>query len=445
MSTAMDFTSPAGTQIFADGGGSLLAAIRANMAAQATWFQGSTFTGLIDGTIRLDATGTKLQKSLSGTFSDMPLTNILGFTAAPISSPNFSGTPQIAGSNIATVGTLGLYALLASPTFSGTVAGANLNFSGTGAFGGLLTLTSGLTVSAGATSLQAASATSFSTVGQIKSTLVGSGPSSGLAVITSATGASIGLGDTSQTTDSKYWDIFQSGLTLNMRASNDANNAWTTWASVTRSGYSISNIALTAGTITLNGNGVTISGTSSGAVPLTITSSVSSGYNGGIQMIYNNGVSYWSKLQRVNPTNGSWELVNNALSAVVVTMSDAGAITAASNVAGYGSDERLKKNWQRIEPGNAWRVLKGIGGFSFDWDAEKCAEVGFQPVATREHGYSAQKVRELFPEASAEMLLPGNSDREQPYLTVMREKLSPLQNVALLDLHQRVRLLEART
>jgi hypothetical protein len=117
-------------------------------------------------------------------------------------------------------------------------------------------------------------------------------------------------------------------------------------------------------------------------------------------------------------------------------------LIVGGNVSAYGSDERLKKNWKVID--NHWEIIEGIGGFSFDWDYEACENIGFEPVRTREHGFGAQTVGRYLPEAMAPMAInTANQEQDETYYTVLREKLSPFHNRALIELNARVRKLEA--
>jgi hypothetical protein len=121
-----DSSHPATTDTYAgSGAGTVLGSVQSNQAVQARGFDpinGDTINTLVDQMIRVNSTTGRLEKySVAGaSWAALPLAAALGFTAAPIASPNFSGTPQIAGANIATTSIVSGYAPLASPALTGT-------------------------------------------------------------------------------------------------------------------------------------------------------------------------------------------------------------------------------------------------------------------------------------------------------------------------------------
>jgi hypothetical protein len=95
-----------------------------------------------------------------------------------------------------------------------------------------------------------------------------------------------------------------------------------------------------------------------------------------------------------------------------------GSITATGNITAYSSDARLKTNVHVIE--DAVAKVKTLGGYSYDWKQDVCAEVGFTPAGEHEHGLLAQEVELVMPDAVAPA--PFNGD----YKTVRYERLVAL-------------------
>ena len=60
-----------------------------------------------------------------------------------------------------------------------------------------------------------------------------------------------------------------------------------------------------------------------------------------------------------------------------------------------------------------------LTGRTYDWDIEKCTEIGFIPNNVHEHGLIAQEVQSIVPDAVIESAIPG-------YLTVKYDRLVPL-------------------
>ena len=122
-----------------------------------------------------------------------------------------------------------------------------------------------------------------------------------------------------------------------------------------------------------------------------------------------------------------------------VTITDGGAITAFGDITSNASDKRLKKDICIIE--NPLDKLKKLSGFTFNWNKEKCEEVGFKPKYERkEVGVFAQDIEEVLPEAVRPAPFDsdkdGNSKSGDKYLTVQYEKLVALlieSNKALLE------------
>lgn len=92
-------------------------------------------------------------------------------------------------------------------------------------------------------------------------------------------------------------------------------------------------------------------------------------------------------------------------------------IKSTGDVVAYASDGRLKKNINTIK--NASSTILSLTGRTYDWDIEKCSEVGFTPNNVHEHGLIAQEVQSIVPDAVIESAIPG-------YLTVKYDRLVPL-------------------
>lgn len=90
----------------------------------------------------------------------------------------------------------------------------------------------------------AATGTSLSTTGIIKSQVGGGGTAAGLQVVASS--PALLLQNTGATADNKIWDFATSGSTLLFRAINDAQNAFGNYMTVTRSGAAISSVLVGA-------------------------------------------------------------------------------------------------------------------------------------------------------------------------------------------------------
>lgn len=114
----------------------------------------------------------------------------------------------------------------------------------------------------------------------------------------------------------------------------------------------------------------------------------------------------------------------------VANSGTAGTILASSNITAYSSDERLKTNFTPIS--NAIQKLMQIGGYEFDWIADKCAELDFNYANLHEHGLKAQQVQKIIPDAvhrapfDFDRDAPNNSRTGECYLTVDYARLVPL-------------------
>ena len=69
---------------------------------------------------------------------------------------------------------------------------------------------------------------------------------------------------------------------------------------------------------------------------------------------------------------------------------------SSGNITAYASDRRLKTNIVPIK--NALQKVLSIGGYTFDWDIDKCEQHGFTPTQVHEHGVIAQEIEEIMPD-----------------------------------------------
>ena len=110
-----------------------------------------------------------------------------------------------------------------------------------------------------------------------------------------------------------------------------------------------------------------------------------------------------------------------------------GFITATGNITAYSSDARLKKNVQKIT--NAVEKVVSLGGYSYDWDLQKCDMVGFFPENNHEHGLIAQEVELVMPDAVA----PAPFDNE--YKTVRYDRIVSLLTAAIAEQQAQIEIL----
>jgi hypothetical protein len=127
-----------------------------------------------------------------------------------------------------------------------------------------------------------------------------------------------------------------------------------------------------------------------------------------------------------------------------------GALSARNNITAYASDERLKQNFKTIE--NPLEKLDQISGYVFDWDVELCRSLGFAPTQKHEHGFKAQEIQKIVPDAVT--LAPFDVDRDEngndfsrsgkDYLTVRYDRLVPLLLESIKELKKEIELLKAK-
>lgn len=148
--------------------------------------------------------------------------------------------------------------------------------SGTSTFGGLVTAQNGLTVSSGATSLQAATVANGLTVSSGGATVAGDSTFSGQ-LIDTATGAAPTTSSSSfwvrggsalyylinsaGGVDDKVWDfVADASNHLFFRVDSDNNATALPWLTVTRSGATVSSVNFPNGTVEIGGNPVSLYG-----------------------------------------------------------------------------------------------------------------------------------------------------------------------------------------
>ena len=104
------------------------------------------------------------------------------------------------------------------------------------------------------------------------------------------------------------------------------------------------------------------------------------------------------------------------------------------------SDERLKLNFSPIS--SALEKIKQVNGYEFDWDEEKCISLGFKPAQKHEHGFKAQEIQKIVPDAVTLAPFDSHTDEEtkleisksgKNYLTVKYERVVPLLLQAIKD------------
>jgi hypothetical protein len=130
------------------------------------------------------------------------------------------------------------------------------------------------------------------------------------------------------------------------------------------------------GTLTLNepGNGYK-----------TLTINAPNGTDGANIFLAGNGATTPNKI--LQATNGQFNIVNNAVNAAILQLTDSGNLTVAGNVTAY-SDERLKKDWQPLQDDFIERLAALKRGIFTRIDSGE-----------RQVGVGAQSLRAFMPEA----------------------------------------------
>jgi hypothetical protein len=438
-----DATHPSTTDTYAGtGAGTVLGSVQQNTAAQARMFDpamGDTLATFVDGMIRVNSANGRLEKySVSGSaWNALPLAQALGFTAAPLNGPAFTGAPSAptaaAGTNSTQLATTSFvatsFAPLASPVFTGTVAGAAYNFSGNGTVGGNLAVTGTTALTGNATAAGTLGVTGLVTGGRFQTASTGSAYGSGFQVYASGGGA-FGLYDTTQGTDAKSYDIFCSGSSLFIRAVNDAASSATNALQFIRSGITITTAIFNA--TVMQTNGQVVASAPGSTIPFKAVTAAGSANPTMMYFQYQGTTSGFLQ----SSSTAAFNFLNAATTASV-SIDQSANMVATGNISGYGSDERLKRNKTRIT--QPMKLIRELCGFEFDWDMEKCRALGFQPKQLHEHGFMAQTVQRVLPEAVTRM---GGLAGEQDYLTVIYSKVVPHHNAALMELDDRVARLE---
>jgi hypothetical protein len=79
---------------------------------------------------------------------------------------------------------------------------------------------------------------------------------------------------------------------------------------------------------------------------------------------------------------------------------------------------RLKENVRTIE--DPIGMLRSFGGYTFDWKMGLCEELGFTPTNKHEHGFLAQEILKVVPDAVS----PAGFNPD--YYTVKYDRLVPV-------------------
>lgn len=113
-----------------------------------------------------------------------------------------------------------------------------------------------------------------------------------------------------------------------------------------------------------------------------------------------------------------------------------GSLSATGDVTAYASDKRLKQNIKPIE--DALNKIDQINGYTFEWNLEKCSEVGFEPSREVEHGVLAQEIQEIMPD------LIADSAFDPEYKTVRYDRLTALLISAVKELKKEIEDLKSK-
>jgi hypothetical protein len=108
-------------------------------------------------------------------------------------------------------------------------------------------------------------------------------------------------------------------------------------------------------------------------------------------------------------------------------------IYTSQNLVAYASDRRLKDDLRPIED---WRdILAGLTGYRFRWNDKGHQILGPGCTSEDEVGFLAQDVRAVLPAAAKVNPILATPDGEDPYLTVLADRLIPVlvQAVKALD------------
>lgn len=182
------------------------------------------------------------------------------------------------------------------------------------------------------------------------------------------------------------------------------------------------------------GGGVNINWTDttpgSNADPFDLEFKINTGVTAG-NGLTGGGILNVSRTIHVGAGNG----ITVAADEVKMSGSYTGSFSATGNITAYSSDERLKNNIVAIS--DPIEKLKSIGGYSYTWNEEASAAVGFTPESKDEHGVIAQEIQKVIPDAVTSAPFDtdedGNSKSGEDYLTVRYERIVPLLIEAIKD------------
>ena len=135
------------------------------------------------------------------------------------------------------------------------------------------------------------------------------------------------------------------------------------------------------------------------------------------------GVTNGSKTIRINPT-GAMEWINSAYTAVILTLTDAGALTATADVTAF-SDARLKENVNTIT--GALEKVARLRGVTYN-------RIDLEDKSER-LGFIAQEVKEVIPQVVL-------GTEEETY-SVAYGNITALHNEAIKELKAEIEELKA--
>jgi hypothetical protein len=159
--------------------------------------------------------------------------------------------------------------------------------------------------------------------------------------------------------------------------------------------------------------------------------------------LYGNGATTPTKHLRAK--SGVFEISNHLNTTVILTLTDAGALSVPGEITAYSSDARLKDNVTVIT--DALEKVIMLRGVSFDWN-DTAEEFGFSPEQQHDIGVIAQELELVLPEAvrpapfDRDLQDPSKSKSGENYLTVQYEKLTALLIEAVKELNTKVTCLE---
>jgi hypothetical protein len=113
-----------------------------------------------------------------------------------------------------------------------------------------------------------------------------------------------------------------------------------------------------------------------------------------------------------------------------------GNIDATGDITAYASDIKLKTNLEVVK--NSLQLIDQIEAYYFEWNKQKCEEVGFTPNRDAEHGVIAQEIEKIMPD------LVVNSAFSDEYKTVRYDRLTVLLLAAVKDLKKEIEDLKSK-